>query len=112
MPAILDSLFHKVVNTTSTPIGVEGGGWWVAMKWQGVPVQKLFYGQMASIQAVFSSTRFKNVATLMPSLTSQSCGDSLPSVCLAGQVEAINRPPEHPWMPDRPVNEASVKADR
>ena len=26
MPAILDNLFHKVVNTTSTPIGVEGGG--------------------------------------------------------------------------------------
>ena len=26
MPAILDSLFHKVVDTTSSPIGVEGGG--------------------------------------------------------------------------------------
>ena len=53
----------------------------------------------------------QNVATSIPSLTSQSCGDSLPSVCLAGQVGAINRPPEHPWTPDRPVNEASVKAD-
>ena len=54
----------------------------------------------------------QNVATLMPSLTSQSCIDSLPAVCLAKQVEAIYRPPEHPWMPDRPVNEASVKVDR
>ena len=26
MPAILDNLFHKVVNITSSPIGVEGGG--------------------------------------------------------------------------------------
>ena len=26
MPTISDSLFHKVVNTTSSPIGVEGGG--------------------------------------------------------------------------------------
>ena len=26
MPAILDSLFHNVVNTTTSPIGVEGGG--------------------------------------------------------------------------------------
>ena len=26
MPTILDSLFHKVVDTTSSPIGVEGGG--------------------------------------------------------------------------------------
>ena len=54
----------------------------------------------------------QNVATSMPSLTSQSCGDSLPSVCLARQVEAINRLPEHLWMPDRPMNKASVKADR
>ena len=90
MPTILDSLFHKVVNTTSSPIGVEGGGWWGATKWRDPPIQKLFYGQMASIQAVFSSTCHKMyVATLMPSLTSQSCGDSLQAVCLARQVGAI-----------------------
>ena len=53
----------------------------------------------------------QNVATLMPSLTSQSCGDSLPAVHLAGQVEAIYRPPEHQWTPDRLLNEASVKVD-
>ena len=41
----------------------------------------------------------------MPSLTSQSCGDSLPAVCLAGKVVAIYRPPKHPWMPDsKPLN--------
>ena len=59
----------------------------------------------------FQLHTIQNVAKSMPSLTSQPCGDSLPSVCLAGQAEAINRPPEHPWTPDRPVNEASVKAD-
>ena len=53
----------------------------------------------------------ENVATLMPSLTSQTCGDSLPAVCLAGQVGAIYRPTKHPWTPDRPVDEASVKVD-
>ena len=53
----------------------------------------------------------QNVATSMPSLTRQSCSDSLPAVCLARQVGAIYRPPDHLWMPDRPVNEASVKAD-
>ena len=76
MLAILDSLFHKVVNTTNISIGwrVWGGG-------------------------------------VMPSLTSQFCSDSQPAVCLAGKVGAINRPPKHPWMPDRTVNEASVKAD-
>ena len=40
LPAILDSLFHKIVNTTSTPIVVEGGVWWVATKWYRVPIQK------------------------------------------------------------------------
>ena len=59
MPTILDSLFHKVVNTTSISIGVKGGGWWGATKWQEVLIQKHFYGQMALIQAVFSSTRLK-----------------------------------------------------
>ena len=43
------SLFHKVVNTTSIPIRVEGGGWWGDTEWQKVPIQKKFYGQMASI---------------------------------------------------------------
>ena len=33
----------------------------------------------------------QNVARSMPSLTSQSCGDSLPAVCLARQVGAIYR---------------------
>ena len=54
----------------------------------------------------------QNVATLMSCLTSQSCGDSLPAVCLAGQVGAINRSPKHQWLPDRLVNKASVKVDR
>ena len=66
---------------------------------------------MASIQAIFGFAFSQNVATSMPSLTSQSCSDSLSAVCLEGQVGAIYRPPEHRWMPDRPVNEASVKVD-
>ena len=46
----------------------------------------------------FNSGRFQlhmsqNVARSMPSLTSQSCGDSLPAVWLAGQVGAIYRSP-------------------
>ena len=53
----------------------------------------------------------QNVARSMPSLNSQSYGDSLPAVCLAGKVGAIYRPPEHRWTPDRPMNEASVKVD-
>ena len=64
----------------------------------------------------FNSVHFKlhisqNVATLMPSLTSQSCSNSLLAACLARQDGAIYRPQRHLWMPDRPMNEASVKAD-
>ena len=55
MPTILDSLFHRVVNTTCIPIGVEGGGGGVA----GPSDTKLFYDQLASIQAVFSCTCHK-----------------------------------------------------
>ena len=31
-PAILNSIFTGYINTTSTPIEVEGGGWWGATK--------------------------------------------------------------------------------
>ena len=54
----------------------------------------------------------QNVATSMLCLTSQSCIDSLPTVCLAGQIGLIYRLPGHPWMPDRPMNGASVRAGR
>ena len=33
LPPILDSFFTGYTNTTSIPIGVEGEGWWGAMKW-------------------------------------------------------------------------------
>ena len=108
MPAILDSLFHNLVNTTSIPIGVEGGG-------GGEPRSDGKFRYKNFVMAKWLQFRLfsaQNVATSMSSLTSQSCSDSLPSVYLAGQVGAIYRPPEHPWTPDRPMNEASVKADR
>ena len=108
MPTILDSLFHKVVNTTSIPIGVEVG----SHEMVGSSNTKTFLWPNGYNSGCFQLHMSQNVATLMPSLTSQSCSDCLPSVCLAGKVGAINRPPEHPWTPDRPVNEASVKADR
>ena len=109
MPTILYSLFHKVVSTTSSPIGVEGGG-----KPQS---GRTFQFKKIICPNGFNSGCFElhisqNVATSMPSLTSQSCGDSLPAVCLAGQVGAIYKPPKHPWTPDRSVNEASVKVNR
>ena len=59
MPAILDSLFHKVVDSTSSPIEVEGGGWWKATKWWDVPIQKNYMIKMASIQAAFGFTYHK-----------------------------------------------------
>ena len=33
-PTILDCLLTRIANTASTPIGMEGGMWWGATKWQ------------------------------------------------------------------------------
>ena len=107
MPTILDSLFHKVVNSTSIPIGMVG-----SHKVAETSDTKAFLWPNGFNSGCFQLHTSQNVATSMPSLTSQSCSDSLPAVCLAGQVGTICRPPKHPWMPDKPMNEASVKADR
>ena len=106
MPTILDSLFHKVVNTTSSPIGVEG-----SHEVAGPSNTKTCLWPNGFDSGSFQLHMSQNAATLMPGLTSQSCSDSLSAVCLAGQVGATYRPPKYPWTPDRPVNEASVKVD-
>ena len=107
MLVILDGLFHKVVDTTNTDIGVEGRG--------GVESRTSTLGKIICPNDIrlgcFGLHTSQNVATSFPSLTSQSCGDSLSAVFLARKVGAIYRPPKHQWSPDRPVNEASVKAD-
>ena len=116
MPTILDSLFHKVVNTTSSPIGVEGGGWWGATKWQDPMIQKLFMAKWLQFKPFnFSAPRVTKCSYIHQCPVSSASLVVIPcrqAVCLAGQVGAIYRPPDHPWMPDRPVNVSSVKADR
>ena len=69
MPTILDSLFHKEVNTTSSPIRVEGGGWWVVMKWQLFLFKKL-KNYMAKWHRFRLPHALQNVATSMPSVIS------------------------------------------
>ena len=97
MPAILDSLFHKVVNTTSIPIGVEGGG-------GGEPRSgrkfryKNFLWPNGFNSGCFQLHMSQNVARSMPSLTSQLCGDSLSAVCLAGKLEPFT---DHPSIDGR-----------
>ena len=94
MPTILDSLFHKVVDTTSSPIGVEvgeprsGGGHEVV----GPSNSKNFIWPNGINSGYFQLHITQNVAISMSSLTSQSCSDSMPAVCLAGQIETIYRP--------------------
>ena len=90
MPAILDSLFHKVVNTTSISIGVGGGG---EPRSGGNFQYKSFLWPDGFNPGRFQLHMSQNVARSMPSLTSQSCGDSLLAVCLARKVGAIYRPP-------------------
>ena len=47
MPTILDSLFHKVINTTNSPIGVGGGG--EPQSGGTFQYKSFLWGQMASI---------------------------------------------------------------
>ena len=87
MPSILDSLFHKVVNITSIPIGVEGGGWWGVVgshEVVGTSDTKTFLWPNGFNSGCFQLHISENVDRLMPSLTSQSRGNSLSAVCLAG----------------------------
>ena len=109
MPTILDSLFHKVVNTASSPIRVEGGGWWGTTKWWDLPIQKLFMAKWLQFR-LFSAPHVTKCSYIVLNLTSQYCSDSLIAVCLAGQVEAIYRPPRHPKIPDRPMNKGLSKS--
>ena len=88
MPASLDSLFYMVVDTTSSPIGVEGGWWWGATKWPAFLIQKIIWPNDIN-SGCFQFHISQNLATSMPNLTSQSCGDSLLAVYLAGQAGAI-----------------------
>ena len=110
MPTILNSLFHKVQYHKQS---YRGRGWGVVGSHEvaGPSDSKKFIWPNGINSGCFQLHRSQNVATSMPSLTSKSCGDSLPAVCLVEKVGAIYRPPEHPWMPDRPVNEATVKVD-
>ena len=111
MPAILEFILQ---GTQYHKHSYRGGGWGVvgSHKVAGSSDTKTFLWPNGFNSGCFQLHTSQNVATSIPSLTSQSRSDSLLSVCLAGQVEAINRPPKHPWTPDRSVNEASVKADR
>ena len=63
---------------------------------------------MVSIQAVLSSTYHKTyIAKFLPSLTSQSSGETLLAVCISRQ----DGQPRHWCMLDRLRKEASLKAD-
>ena len=108
MPTILDSLFHKVVNTTSTSIGVVG-----SHKVVDLPIQKIYMAKINGVNScrLFSAPHITKCSYIDAQSHQPVCGGSLLAVYLARQVGAISRPPEHPCTPDRPVNEASVKVD-
>ena len=90
MPTILDSLFHKVVNMTSSPIGVEGGGSGEPQSGGTFRFKKLLWPNGFN-SGCFQLHMSQNVATVVPSLPSQSCNDSLLAVCLAERVGTIYR---------------------
>ena len=59
LPAILDSLFSGLVNTTSTSIGEEGGECWGNHEVLDSSDFKTKQSQMVSIETLLSSTYHK-----------------------------------------------------
>ena len=108
MPAILNSLFHKVASQYHEQ-SYRGGGWGMmgSHKVEGPFDAKTVLWPNGFNSGCFQLHMSQNVARTM-----QSCGDSLLAVFWPGKLGANYRPPEHRWMPDRPVKEASVKADQ
>ena len=56
LPTILDKFFSGIANTTSTYIGVEGGG---KESWSGKTSIKTWSTQTGTIGAIFSSTHHR-----------------------------------------------------
>ena len=90
MLTILDSLFDKIVNTTSSPIGVGVVGSHEVAETSNT---KTVLWPNGFIPGHFQLHMLPNVATSMPSLTSHSCGDSMPAVCQPGKLEPFT---DHP----------------
>ena len=81
---------------------------WICKKWSYMHIKQpndfhwCYYHLHMSHKAAKSTAKFIN----------QSCGDSQSAaVCLPRVDGAIERPPEHSWMPDRLEKKVWVKAD-
>ena len=87
LPATLDR-FTGIANTSSTPIGREGGEWagtYIVARKGYVYTEN---SQMASIGAIFNSTYVSHkAAKSLAMLISQLCGELHPAVCFSGDME-------------------------
>ena len=90
MPAILDSLFYKVVDTTRCPTGlrVRGGG---EPRNGGLFQFKKFYIAKWHQFRLFLAPHITICSHINAQSQFQSCGVSLSAVCLIRQVGAIYR---------------------
>ena len=103
LPAILDSLFSRLVNTTAHQLG-----WWVEDGVAGVLIQNFIVSN--ANRGHLERHKSQNVTKSMANVTSKSGGDSQLVAYLAWQVAASShlRPTEHPWISGRPQKQARI----
>ena len=81
------------------------------MKWQVNPLCKLKTDKINDISCCYFQCHITHkTAKSLANLTSQSCGDLKPAVCLSREDAAIQRAPEHLWMSNKPQKQARAKA--
>ena len=85
LPTILDSLFHKVVNTTSTPIRVEGRGGGEPQSSGLFQFKNFIWPNNINSGCFYKTHMLQNVAKSMPSLTSNVYVDFLLAVYLSSR---------------------------
>ena len=105
MPTILDSLFQKVVDTTSSPIGMEGGGGGEPQSGGTFQYKKIIWPNGIN-SGCFRLHISQNVATSMPVSQASIVVITCRLSAWLGKLEPFTGH-AHPWTPDRPVNEAS-----
>ena len=111
MPTILDSLFHKVVNTTSSPIGVENWGGREPQSGGTFRFKKIIWPNVIN-SGCFQLYISQYAATYIDAYSHKPVLWQFPASCLPGRASLSHlQTTRTPVDVDRLVNEASVKVD-
>ena len=109
-PAILDSFFTGIANTSCTPTGWEGGGWEGSHEVAGKGYVFTKTSQMASIGVIFTSRyHTKQLNPWLNSSASHVVNYSQLSACQGDMQPFEGNPYTHGHLSDKPQKQATAK---